>query len=364
MRTFYCDHCGGLVFFENVSCLRCGHALGFLPDALDVSALVPTVGNQWKPLSAEVNGLYRLCENGQVHSICNWLVPVGDENPLCTSCRLTIVVPDLSILGNRERWHRLEVAKRRLIYTLLALRLPFRPAPEPASQPSPLAPLRFQFIADMAVPVTTGHAGGLITVSLAEADDDIRERRRLGLHEPFRTLLGHFRHEIGHYYWDALIAGSPRLDRFRELFGDERNNYAEALQRHYKCGPPSDWAAHTVSAYATAHPWEDWAETWAHYLHIVDTLETAAGFGLRLQPKHPAKETMQADPVRVTGRDGNFDSIISVWFSLTYALNSLNRGMGLPDLYPFVLSPEALEKLRFVYDTIEAVKALKGQTRA
>src|SRR5262249_50270393 len=156
------------------------------------------------------------------------------------------------------------VAKRRLVYTLLALNLPLVSRQEDRE-----SGLSFEFLADPADPaaprVMTGHAGGVITVNVAEADDAERERRRLQMNEPYRPLLGAFRHEIGHYYWDRLIRGSARLAAFRETFGDERADYAEALDRHHAGGPPGDWQDRFVSAYASSHPWEDWAETWAHY---------------------------------------------------------------------------------------------------
>jgi hypothetical protein len=200
--------------------------------------------------------------------------------------------------------------------------------------------------------VFSGHDNGLITLNIAEADDAEREKRRVNLHEPYRTLLGHFRHESAHYYWDQLIANTPRLAPFRELFGDETQDYAAALQKHYNQGAPADWQKQWVSAYASSHPWEDWAETWAHYLHIVDTIETAASFGISLAPKHPAAKTMTADPKKVVRPGTGFDTILENWLPLTYALNSLNRGMGLPDLYPFVLSAPVTDKLHFIHETI------------
>ena len=201
-------------------------------------------------------------------------------------------------------------------------------------------------------PVLTGHDNGLITLNIVEADDSEREKRRVSLHEPYRTLLGHFRHEVAHYYWDQLIDGTRRLKPFRELFGDETQDYAAALQNHYAHGAPADWQQRHVSEYASSHPWEDWAETWAHYLHIVDTMETAASFGMKLEPTHPAAKTMTADLKKSVEKEVSFDGILKTWMTLTYVLNSLNRGMGMPDLYPFVLSPPAIEKMRFIHETI------------
>ena len=201
----------------------------------------------------------------------------------------------------------------------------------------------------------TGHADGVITLNVAEADEVERERRRLRLHEPYRTLLGHFRHEVGHYYWDRLIKDSPLIDDFRERFGDERQDYDQALQQHYDQGPRIDWQQQFVSAYASVHPWEDWAETWAHYLHMTDTLETAAACGLTLRPRRADEPMLKSPPPALPAtRFAAFDRLIDDWFPLTYVLNNLNRGMGLPDGYPFVLSPPAVEKLKFVHETLNA----------
>lgn len=346
MRAFHCDRCGSLVFFENVQCVRCNQALGFIPEAIDLSTLDAAEGNQWRALlPAARNQLYKTCRNAQQHQVCNWLVPASDANPFCRACRLNEMIPDLEMPGNRERWQKLEVAKRRVLYTLLRLAVQIEGARN-------RAPLRFRFMSDVAgqPPVMTGHNGGVITLNIAEADDEERERRRVSLGEPFRTLLGHLRHEVAHYYWNQLINDSPFLDRFRKLFGDERQDYAAALQAYYENGPSADWQTRHVTAYANAHPWEDWAETSAHYLHIVDSVETAASFGVTLRPRHPDAKAMTSDPKKVDDTDSSFDRILGHWLPLTYALNELNRGMGLPDLYPFVLSPPAIEKLRFAHE--------------
>lgn len=348
MKTFYCDHCGSLVFFENIQCVKCSHTLGFLPDILDLGALEPAADGQWRALAAPAKRrLYRPCQNGSAHRVCNWYVPTEDQNPFCISCRMNHTIPDLTVTENRERWHKIEIAKRRLVYTLLSLKLPLD-----GGQNQP--PLQFSFLADVpgGSKVLSGHENGLITLNIAEADDAEREKRRTTLHEPYRTLLGHFRHESGHYYWDQLIANTAGHNRFRELFGDEQQDYSAALKTHYERGAPADWQSRFVSAYASSHPWEDWAESWAHYLHIVDTVETAAGFGVSLSPKHPAAKTMTVDIKKVSHPGAGFDRILKDWMPLTYALNSLNRGMGLPDLYPFVLSDPAVEKLRFIHETI------------
>jgi hypothetical protein len=238
-----------------------------------------------------------------------------------------------------------------LFYTLPRLRLPVRTK---AEDPEGLA---FDFLADIAAPspsappVMTGHANGVITINLVEADDAERERRRRQMHAPYRTLLGHFRHEIAHYHWRPLVAASAKLDEFRQIFGDERVDYNQALQRYYASGAPADWARHFVNAYATAHPWEDFAETWAHYFHMVDTLETAGSFGLAVAPK-PSKGLRTR--IDFDAHRADMDRLIDAWIPLTFAANSMNRSMGLPDLYPFVLSPPAIAKLTFVHARIHA----------
>lgn len=352
MKPFHCDHCGALVFFENVACVQCGHALGFVPAALDLSALDPTDNGLWRPLApGAAEGLYRNCANGAQHGVCNWLVPAESGDTFCASCRLNRTIPDLAAPENKPRWHRLETAKRRLLYTLLDLGVPLD-GPDGSRETG----LRFDFLGDSAggPPVVTGHAGGLITVNILEADDAEREKRRAHLREPYRTLLGHFRHEAAHYCWERLVAGTPHLEPFRALFGDETADYAAALARHYERGPADDWQGRFVSAYAGAHPWEDWAETCAHYFHMIDTLETAAGFGLSLRPKHPDAKSMTVDARQAGRLRESFDAVIGAWLPLTLALNSLNRGMGLPDLYPFVLSQPAIDKLRFVHGVLVA----------
>ncbi|MDX2166855.1 MAG: putative zinc-binding metallopeptidase [Deltaproteobacteria bacterium] len=347
MKVFHCDACQQPVFFENVRCLSCGHALAFLPDVEMVGALEPA-GELWQAAQAP-DRTYRLCTNYDQANVCNWAVQADDPHPLCIACRLTQTIPDLSQPGNTEAWYKLEVAKRRLLHDLIRLRVPVTNKIDDPEQG-----LAFEFLADTSdAKVLTGHDNGRITINLAEADDAEREKRRVSMHEPYRTLLGHCRHESGHYYWDRLLRDSDRLEAFRALFGDEREDYGAALQRHYEQGAPPDWQQRYISAYASSHAWEDWAETWAHYLHMTDALETAASCGLTLRPHHandPAIRVPQ-HPER-----SSFERMLSNWFSLTYVLNNLNRGLGLADGYPFILSAEVGEKLRFVDQTIAACR--------
>ncbi len=254
------------------------------------------------------------------------------------------MVPDASDPATLEKWRRLEIAKRRLLYTLFVLGLPVEPVKE--DDPG----LAFSFMADQPdEPVTTGHADGLVTINISEADDAYRERMREEMGEAYRTLLGHVRHEVGHYYWDRLIRESMWLEPFRQAFGDERADYSEAMQRHYEQGPPDNWQESYVSAYATMHPWEDWAEAFAHYLHMTDTLDTAASYGLSLEPD---AADMPSEVEAPSIESDSFDELIAAWVPLTVALNSFNRSMGLADLYPFVLSEPAIERLRFVHQVV------------
>jgi hypothetical protein len=350
MKVFHCGECQNLVFFENIRCVACGHKLAYLPDRQAIGALEPAGEGLWQPLPQSATGpAYRLCKNYTDNDVCNWAVLSDDASPYCRSCRLTAVIPDLSRPGHREAWCKLETAKRRLIYTLLSMGLPLAGKVE-----APDEGLTFRFLADPpgGPPVLTGHGDGVITVNIAEADDSVREKRRHLMHEGYRTLLGHFRHEVGHYYWDRLIRGGTWIDDFRQRFGDERADYDQSLKAHYKGGAPADWQERFVSAYASSHPWEDWAETWAHYLHVTDTLETALECGLSLRPKRADEPALRPAETAVGRRAQSFDRMIAGWFPLTYVLNNLNRGMGLPDGYPFVLSPAAVDKLRFVHEVV------------
>jgi hypothetical protein len=338
-----------MVFFENSHCVKCGTQLGFLPDVLDLSALEPAADNQWRASSSHAKkAVYRNCANGQQHKLCNWMVRSDDPNPFCVACRLNEIIPDLADTNNLARWEKLELAKRRCIYTFLQLGLPLENAGGSCHRS-----LRFRFLQDREnAPVKTGHEDGVITLNIAEADADEREHRRVAFHEPYRTLIGHFRHESGHFYWDRLISHSPHLEPFRRLFGDETMDYSAVLKTYYQQGPAQDWPERTVTAYAISHPWEDWAETWAHYLHIMDTLETAASFGMGIRPSEAkAQGSSKMAQVMFDGQM-KFDDLLEEWVPLTCALNSINRGMGLSDLYPFVISPSVVEKLRFIHSVI------------
>jgi hypothetical protein len=290
-------------------------------------------------------GVELRCAN-QLIAECSWLAGPDAPGGLCLSCRLTRVRPADSDAAGLAAFARAEAAKRRLVFQLLDLGLPV----EPLAQ-HPDRGLAFDLLSSAWGPVTTGHADGVITLDLAESDDAHREGMRVQLGEAYRTLLGHLRHEVGHYYWARLVDGTPALDRVRELFGDDREDYAAALQRHYAEGPQPGWQQGWVSSYATAHPWEDWAETFAHDLHLRDTVQTAAEFGVEVTgPRHGNGPGLQASPADAgTG----LDDLVATWLPLSYALNALNRSMGKDDLYPFVLTGPVLAKLRMVHAIID-----------
>lgn len=360
MKLFKCTHCGQLLYFENIRCEQCSYPLGFLGYARQLVPLVPAGGASFRVYD---NGpqTYHYCAN-YTHGACNWLVPEKSGSPYCEACALNRTVPDLSVPQHLARWRTIEVAKHRLVYTLLRMGLP----PVPKTQ-DPVYGLAFDFLADLpgGDRVLTGHAAGLVTLNIAEADDLEREKARKLMGEPYRTLLGHFRHEIGHYYWDQLISGTGEEAGFRAMFGDERADYGEALKRHYAEGAPPDWPTHFISAYASMHPWEDWAETWAHYLHILDTLETAYAFGLRVrpglaEPTDGLKADIRVDPYHLD----SFDALIGLWLPLSFAVNSLNRSMGHPDLYPFVIPPAVMEKLGFIHRVCWQARLGEAHARA
>jgi hypothetical protein len=366
MKTFHCDHCRHPVFFENVECLKCGSPLAFLPDRLALCAVEPVPQQDaglWRRKTRRPRAdapAYRMCINAQQQA-CNFAVPAEDPNPYCVSCRQTNILPDLSVPENHTRWYRIEVAKRRLFYTLARLGLvAVNPSGTSTDDDGNDGPV-FQFLADLpGQQVLTGHANGLITLNIAEADDAERVRRRVELHEPYRTLLGHLRHESGHFYWDRLIRDGGRVDAFREVFGDESVDYSAALASYYNAGgAPAGWETRYVSAYATSHPWEDWAETWAHYLHMVDLLETASSYSTKIAV--PGGSDEEAEEVANPFEDEtvDFDHLVDQWIPVTLLLNSLNRSLGQEDAYPFALSKEALEKLRFVHNVIHEVRAAK-----
>ena len=361
MRTFQC-HCGSILDFENSQCLSCGRVLGFVPELQSLCAFEPVSNDRYRALTPKVNdALFKKCENYSSYDVCNWMIAEADTEGLCVSCRLNRIIPDLSLPRHVQLWYEIEKAKRRLIHTLLELNLPI--VGKDHDQERGLA---FQFLADSdesmeffdsteyREKILTGHSDGVITINLLEADASHREEMREKMKEGYRTLLGHFRHEIAHYYWHYLVQPGKWLQPCRDIFGDERISYDDALSAYYRDGPKNDWAQSFVSAYASAHPWEDWAETWAHYLHMVDTLGTAhdAEFVIQGRTFHAPIDPPNGIGQGRTPGAVSFDVLLKDWVHLTLAMNRLNRSMGLPDPYPFAISNRVEEKLAFVHRLI------------
>ena len=350
MTPFSCGQCGQTVYFENTACGACGATLGFLPADLRLVAFasLPPGPGPWLACGSHDGLWLQPCGNRLAHGVCNWLLDVGDTLALCRSCRLTQLLPSLAEPGNLGRWRVFEQAKRRLVYTLLALGLPLQPRADGS------AGLAFRLLAPLPGdgPVLTGHDDGVITVNIDECDDVHRETTRVAMGEPVRTLLGHLRHETAHYLQYRCIDGTPAQARWREVFGDESADYAAALQRHYQNGPPADWQAYHVSPYASAHPWEDWAETCAHYLLVVDAVQVAAAWGLTLSGP-AAAVPMAPDQVNQVPIG---DLVLQQWLPVARFLNAMNRSLGLRDSYPFQLSNAVLVKMA-------AVQALLQQAR-
>ncbi len=351
MKIFSCQKCQQTLLFENTLCEQCSSPLGFIADLMTLSALEP-VADGFHALAdnVEPKRLWRYCDNHQ-HNVCNWLLE-GEAGDLCMACELNRHIPNLGRIEQRQAWQQLEFAKHQLVYSLLQLDLPII-----SKQEDPEDGLSFDFISEENVipedaQATTGHALGQVTINAAEAKASDREEMRENMKESYRTLIGHFRHEVGHYYWDQLVATDEgTLASFRALFGDERADYGESLEKHYET-PLENWQETFVSVYASSHPWEDWAETWAHYLHIVDTLETASQFGFSLSPLDP-QQSQLAVMVNINPyRHSNFEDMLAQYLPLTFAVNTLNRSMGQPDLYPFVLVPAVREKLSFIHELL------------
>lgn len=348
--------CGRPVFFRNSQCLACHTQLGYDPERARLLPLQPADRpGLWVPAGSHGRTpRYHRCANLDSASACNWLLPEADgAYAQCRCCRLTRTLPDLSIEENQLRWGRIATAQRRLVSMLIVLGLPAKP---PGSDP--VLGLCFDLLGQLpgGAPVVTGHADGVITLDIAEADDAQREKRRHDLREPYRTLLGHLRHESGHYYWQRLVDNGPWLAPYRAMFGDERADYGAALKQHYDNGPPANWCDRHVTAYASSHPWEDWAETWAHYLHLVDTLDTARGFGMdsdRVELHYERWRASDLEAERDADPEG-FVDLVNGWMELTGVLNELSRSMGLADFYPFVLSRPALRKLHLIHRIVLA----------
>lgn len=337
MQRFYC-RCGQEVFFESSVCFSCGCVLGYVYRQNAIVSVIPEYTEWCDP---DKQQRYRFCQNRLKHDACNGLVDVSSTQVFCLACQLNRTIPNLSVPGNLERWRKIEQAKRRLIYGLLRLRLPLQ---YPTS--GYVQGLAFDFLEDQRSNpqaektfVATGHLNGVITLNVLEADDVARTQQRTLNRERYRTLLGHLRHECGHYY-DQLL--NQNRDEFRQLFGDPEIPYNTALKNYYQNGPRNDWAEHYISAYASSHPYEDWAECFAHYLHVTDTLETALARGtIDMANSHEPMPQRMAH-----------------WNKLVVVMNELNRSMGLPDAYPFTVNEKTLQKLCYID---ERIRSFAGQ---
>ena len=348
MRNFACTNCGNTIYFENIACLKCGYAVGFHAPSLKMVTLKPSTSTPEVP----AGGLFKICEasDGQIvrycsnaaHGACNWLTAANDDNTRCDACDLNRTIPNLSEPGSLKAWTDLERAKKRLVYSLLRFGLPLDAGTTP--------PGRLTF--DFARNTNTGHLDGVITVDIMETDSVERERQRQFFDEPYRTLLGHLRHESGHFYWTMLVGNGQRLDDFRRLFGDENQSYSAAIERHHASGAPVNWQTSYVSAYATSHPWEDWAETWAHYLHMASALDTAEAAGM--EPRAAGLIFGALWPFKRYDiyRDQSFAALMDRWIPLSIAMNGMSRSMGHNDFYPVVIPAPAYDKLAFVHRVI------------
>ncbi|WKB55852.1 zinc-binding metallopeptidase family protein [Eleftheria terrae] len=351
-RAYRC-RCGRPIFFRNSECLACRAPLGYLPSSGTLCCLrAGSLPGTWQVSGPELGPGrgYRRCTNF-TRIGCNWLIEDGDDEQrpaLCVACRLNRTIPSLASEANLVLWRRMEKAKRRLISQLIGLGLDVSPR-----GPDRDHGLAYDFLSSgPGEPrVITGHCGGIITIDIAEADDPFRERVREDMGEPYRTLLGHFRHEIGHYYWDRLVAGTRWQAPFRAAFGDERQDYGAALKANYERGPPADWNRHFVSAYASMHPWEDWAETFAHYLHIRDTLDTAVSFRLATDEAEVEAQPYGSEDLwdRHAAGGTAFLQGLHAWIGITSVMNEMSSAMGLHDFYPFVLPRAAVAKLHFIH---------------
>ncbi len=333
-----CPHCRTFVYLDALTCPDCEADLGYNIETRTFLGVrhgrVEIDGRRWYT-----------CSNREW--ACNWLVREDAPAGRCFSCRLTRRRPEADDTVALEKLAKTEEAKRRLILQLGDLGLPIVPWDVEEGG------LGFDLISSLSdgKPVTIGHANGIITIDLAESLDDRREALRVRLGEPYRTMLGHLRHEVGHYYQTGLLTDDAAWDRCRALFGDERASYRDAISRHYKLGAPADWHESFLSEYATMHPWEDFAETFAHYLHITGTLQTAAMIGIHLD--HSVTNLRDTDVIPLESyRDEPIQLLLTDGEWMSQAFNRINRAMGVGDLYPFTIAGPVRHKLEFVHDIV------------
>lgn len=366
-RAYRCQ-CARQIFFRNSQCLSCKTPLGYIASQVclyplqagEAAGTWTIYGRQGRDAPA-----YRRCANFSSAAACNWLVDAsrgGARPDLCEACRLNRTISSLASPESQLLWLRMEKAKRRLVSQLIGLGLSI----ESKVCDDPEKGLAYDFLqaGPGQLQIMTGHHAGIITMNLEEADDAHRERARKAFSEPYRTLLGHFRHEVGHYYWDRLVSGTPWHAKYRVLFGDERLDYGEALKANYEGHRPANWRQRFISAYASTHPWEDWAETWAHYLHIRDTVDTAVSFGIQAR-----MADVEAEPFTVADlwdsadpNAGDFLELLHSWIEITGVMNEMSSAMGQQDFYPFVLPRSVVAKLHFIHSVVAQAR-LNGPAR-
>ena len=322
MKAFRCRVCDKPLHFENSRCVSCDSRLGF---SRSERAIVPV---DEKGRYVDADGLeWFLCRNLTLSGL-----HLADRRATAVSASAAgspAPGPTTTTPIGLANYPAAERAKRHLVVELDGLGFPIV-----GKDTDPDNGLAFDLLSSVEENVTIGHANGLITIDLAESSAAHREQVREKLGEPYRTMLGHFRHEVGHYYEWQLVKGELRT-RYRELFGDESADYQGEIDRHYAEGPPAGWESSYISSYATMHPFEDFAETWAHYLHICDSIETASEYGLTTVGT-------------ITSFTSFRDVVVGIWMPLSVALNMINRSMGHEDLYPFVIPAAVLDKLDFV----------------
>lgn len=347
MDLFFCTRCQARVHLQAEACPRCEAALGFVPAQASLLAFrapaqpaEPWPTWQTGPSWGQPPRRLRPCANRLAHGVCNWMLDAGDASTLCRSCRLTTMIPDLSRPANLSRWRGLEAAKRQALLSLARMGLALDGSEAGASVSAP----QFRFIEhgpDTAASITS-HADGVITIDLAEADEMHRTQQRLLFGEPQRTLLGHLRHELGHYLQYRFVREPALQDLCRDSFGDERQDYQQALARHHDQGPPCNWAEAYISAYASAHPLEDWAETCAHLIMVWEAVHTAMAWHLRLgEGQH-----QMAPPNRLMLQWPSADRLFSTyWLPLASCLDAMCSSLGLSAAYPYAPSPRVLRKL-------------------
>jgi len=333
-----CPHCRHFLYLDSLICPSCDAELGYHMLSRQFFGLR---NNQ---VVIEDRTWYT-CSNREW--ACNWLVRDDAPAGRCFSCRLTRTRPAANDTVALEKLASTEEAKRRLLLQLGSLGLPI------VGWDLKPGGLGFDLISSLTDGrrVMIGHANGIITIDLAESLDDRREALRVRLGEPYRTILGHLRHEVGHYYQGVLLTDDVSWDRCREIFGDERASYQDAIKHHYAFGAPAGWHESFISEYATMHPWEDFAETWAHYLHITGTLQTAAAIGISLDAT--VTNLRDADVVpRESYESEPIQRLLTDWEWMSQAFNRINRSMGFRDLYPFEIVPAVRKKLAFMHEIV------------